>query len=347
MEVSPKPMTRLTSLAELGAWYGLDIPDESAVAEPSEAVNTIPMAERETADPEALLADLIVAAEQDDARRAADLAEYERYEALVATLRRVEGEHQHAVAMRERAETILGDAWTAELRAKAERAVDQLRREEETRAEHVANCRAAVEAVSAGLELERLRAERERQEQATREKAASAERAKRLSSALAAARAALVAGSFQEAKTLAGAVASENPDNAEAASLIQIIERRWLAVKVADAEGTLRESRRLLRRQPDAAIDLLTALDVVGLPDSLGGQIFGAWAQACARLCRERDLTDPLRYAPDRGRGAILVRDDATDGYRVISALGMGAEWQPDTVVAGERVRLARPLVAR
>jgi hypothetical protein len=305
------------------------------------------MVKQEQVDPEALLADLIVAAEQDDARRAADIAEYERYEALVATLRGAEGDHQHAVAMRERAETILGDAWTDELRAKAAWAVEQLRREEASRAEQVGTCRAALESVSAGLDLERLRAERERQERSTREKAASAERAKRLSSALAAARAALVAGSFQEAKTLAGAVASENPDNAEAASLIQIIERRWLAVKVADAEDALRESRRLLRRQPDAAIDLLTALDVAGLPDDLGGQIFGAWAQACARLCRDRDLVDPLRYAPARGRGAVLVHDEAADGYRVISALGMGAEWRPDTVVAGERVRLARPLVAR
>ncbi|HEY7060546.1 MAG TPA: hypothetical protein VII06_03635, partial [Chloroflexota bacterium] len=58
-------------------------------------------------DPEVLLADLIVAAEQDDAQRAADLAEYGRYEALDAALREADGEHRHATEMRERAEAIL------------------------------------------------------------------------------------------------------------------------------------------------------------------------------------------------------------------------------------------------
>jgi hypothetical protein len=98
------------------------------------------------------------------------------------------------------------------------------------------------------------------------------------------------------------------------------------------------------RRDPAAAVARLEALDIDGLPEELGRQVFGAWAQACARLCRERGLAEPLRYAPDPGRGAVLARERAGAPYTVVSALGMGAGWQAGSGVGEGQVRRARPL---
>lgn len=88
----------------------------------------------------------------------------------------------------------------------------------------------------------------------------------------------------------------------------------------------------------------LAALDVDGLPDPLSRQVFGEWARACARLCRERGLVEPLRYAPDPGRGAVIARESPDGSYVVVSALGMGPGWQVGSVVAERQVRRARPL---
>ena len=59
----------------------------------------------------------------------------------------------------------------------------------------------------------------------------------------------------------------------------------------------------------DAFVARLEAVDVEGLPSSLAAQVFGEWARAGSRLCRERGIAEPLRYAPDPGRGAIVARD--------------------------------------
>jgi hypothetical protein len=140
-----------------------------------------------------------------------------------------------------------------------------------------------------------------------------------------------------------GPAANEYPDNAEVARLRQIITQRELAVKVAAAEEALWAARREHRREPAQAVARFEALDVDGLPFALAGQVFGEWARACARLCRERGIAEPLRYAPVPGRGAVIARDGG-GAYTVISALGMGAQWRAGNAIGERQARRARPL---
>ena len=115
-------------------------------------------------------------------------------------------------------------------------------------------------------------------------------------------------------------------------------------VKLDEAEDALWEARRVWRREPAAAVARLAALDTGSLPEPVARQVFGTWAQACARLCRERGLAEPLRYAPDPGCGAIIAREQPAAPYTVVSALGMGAAWQPGRPVGARHVGRARPL---
>jgi hypothetical protein len=204
--------------------------------------------------------------------------------------------------------------------------------------------RAELEQLAAELDLERLLAERRRQEEVDAARAAEAERAGRLSGALAEASEALQSGRIEEAKALAGFVCTEDPDNADAASLFTMIAQREMAVKTIAADEALWAVRRDLRRTPAEAVARLEAVDVEGLPSSLAAQVFGEWAPAASRLCRERGIAEPLRYAPDPGRGAIVARDASRGEYVVVTALGMGPAWTVGTVVGERQVRRARPL---
>lgn len=141
-----------------------------------------------------------------------------------------------------------------------------------------------------------------------------------------------------------GSAAEENPDNADITSLLETIIHRQTAVKAAAAEDALWLARRSWRRDPETAVNQLTALDVDGLPAEIGRQVFGAWAQACVRLCHQRGLVEPLRYAPTPGRGAILAREQPGAAYTVVSALGLEGEWQSGCAVGERQLRQARPL---
>jgi hypothetical protein len=185
---------------------------------------------------------------------------------------------------------------------------------------------------------------RQAEAEAEKAKAAEAERAGRLSGALAQAREALEFGRYEEAKAVLGAAANEFPGNAEIASLLSNIAQRERIVKVDEAEDALWDARRAWRRDPAAAVARLEALDTGSLPEPLARQVFGAWAQACARLCHERGLAEPLRYAPDPGRGAVIAREQPGSPYTVVSALGLGAGWRPGSPVAERQARRARPL---
>src|SRR5581483_234773 len=139
-------------------------------------------------------------------------------------------------------------------------------------------------------------------------------------------------------------LAKDNPDNTAVASLSEIIARRELTVKVNAAENAIRAARREYRHDPVAAVARLTALEIDGLPDALARQVFGEWARTCSRICRDRMLIDPLRYAPDPGRGAILAREREGAPYTVVSALGMDGPWQPGGAVPERLIQRARPL---
>ena len=341
----------LKSFAELA-----DVLDLPALADGPAAVTVEPTApppqpNGSAPDLAALLAELEQAsatlatvARRDQETRALALRDLEQYDAVVAGQRQAEQALARARQVRYEAEALMERAFAEEARAAAGRVVEIATQAEAAAVQLAEQRRTEAERLAAQLDLERLLAERRREEEAEHAKAAEAERARRLSGALAQARAALEAGRFEEAKAVLGPVASENPDNAAVASLTEMVRRRELAVKISAAEDALWLARREERRDPAAAVARLEAVDVDGLPEELARHIFGEWARACSRLCRERSLAEPLRYAPDPGRGAVIARERPGEPYVVVSALGLGPAWQQGSAVGERQVRRARPL---
>lgn len=293
---------------------------------------------------EAAAVTLATISHQDQEARTVALRDLERYDRLGARQREAEGARERARQMRQEAERLLGAAFADEARAEAQRildvtsrivvAADRIVEEQRTEAEHLA----------AQIDLERLLAERRRQEEVEHAKTAEAERARRLADALAGAKDALAAGRLKEAKKLLEPAANEYPNNSDVASLMTIITQRDRTVNVIAAEEALRAARREYRRDPASAVARLEVLDVSGLPESLARQVFGEWARACSRLCRERGAIEPLRYAPDPGRGAVLAREEPGGSYVVVSALGLGSGWQNGSAGGERQVQRARPL---
>ncbi len=341
----------LKSFAELAEVLNLDDLPEGPV--PGVADSTAPPAELQTAVPDlaSLLAQLEEAGatlaaigRRDQETRASALRDLEQYDSLVARQREAEGALKRARQVRLEAESLAAAAFADEAQAAAMRTAGLAARAEEAAMTLAERCRQDAKRLASQLDLERLLAERRRREEAEKAKAAEAERARRLSGALARASVALEAGRFEEAKDLLGVAGNEFPGSPEVNSLKQIIAQRELGVKLSVAEEVLWAARREFRRDPAATVARLEALDVDGLPDDIARQLFGEWARACSRLCRERETVEPLRYAPDPGRGAVIARESPGGSYIVVSALGMGPSWKPGSVVGERQVRRARPL---
>ena len=309
----------------------------------AQAESTIDLADL-LAELEAASATLAAVARQDEETRALAVRDLERYDILAVTVRQAEQAHERAVVLHSRAEQLAAEAFAPEARVAAQRVALLAARSEAVAARVAGERRAELEQLAAHLDLERLLAERQRQEEVERARAAEADRARRLSGALAEASEALGAGRIEEAKALAGSVCTEDPDNAQAASLMSMIAQREVAVKTIAADEALWAVRRELRRDPAQAVARLESVDIDGLPTPLAAQVFGEWARAGSRLCRERGIVEPLRYAPDPGRGAIVARDGGRSEYVVVSALGMGPAWAVGSVVSERQVRRARPL---
>jgi len=343
--------TVLTSFAELADALDLD----ALAPEPIAAESVDPVLSEPTTDPPSDLAALLeelqragatlaAITRRDQEARTEALRDLERYEELVARQREAEGARTHAQQVRREAEVLSERAFADEARKEATRIV-AIAVQAEIAATDASNYwQGEVERLASQLDLERLLAERRRREETDKAKAAEAERARRLAGALARARGALEAGRFEEAKGLLGPAANENPVNPEITTLTTIMAQRELAVKVDAVEATLWEARREYRRDPAAAVAQLEALDVDGLPESLACQVFGEWARACSRLCRERGIIEPLRYAPDPGPGVVITRESPDGAYTVLSALGMGPDWRAGMAVSERQVRRARPL---
>jgi len=352
--------TVVKSFADLPRLLSLDDlppgPDEPGDALPSEESIPVEVIEPATpteapidladllADLEAASATLAAVARQDEETRVVALRDLERYDAIAATLHQAEQVQAQACQLHARAAHLAAEAFATEARVAAERVVTLAERSAAVASQLAAERRAELEQLATALDLERLLAERRRQEEVEAARAAEAERAGRLSGALAEASEALQSGRIEEARALAGYVTSEDPDNAELASLIIMIAQREMAVKTIAADEALWAVRRDLRRTPAEAVARLETVDVDGLPSSLAAQVFGEWARAASRLCRERGIAEPLRYAPDPGRGAIVARDASRGEYVVVTALGMGPAWAVGTVIGERQVRRARPL---
>ncbi|MGE3795880.1 MAG: hypothetical protein AB7I38_18410 [Dehalococcoidia bacterium] len=341
----------LKSFAELAEALDLSALADGPAAVAVEPPAVAPSPDGPAPDLATLLAELEQAsatiasvARRDQETRALALRDLERYDAVVAGQRQAEQALDRAQQVHREAEALVGCAFAEEARAAASRVVDVAMQAEVAASRLVEQRRQEAEQLSVQLDLKRLLAERRRDQEAEQAKAAEAERARRLSGVLAQARAALKAGRLEEARTLLGTATNENPDNAEFTSLMEMVRRRETAVKVSAAEDALWLARRTERRDPAAAVARLEALDVECLPDELTRQLFGEWARACARLCRERSLAEPLRYAPDPGRGAVLARERPGEPYVVVSALGLGPAWRQGSAVDERQVRRARPL---
>jgi hypothetical protein len=339
------------SFAELAELLNVDEPAEGPAPETPETA--LPRATQEMApfDLGALLAELEEAsaslaavARRDQEARVAALRELEEYDSLVARQREAERARDRAGQVRLEAETLARSAFAGEARASAGRAAEVAARTEAAATALAEQWRKEAASLASLLDLERLLAERRKQEEAEKAKAAEAEAAGRLSGALARAREALEAGRFEEAKGLMEAAERQFPSNPELISLKGMIARREMGVKTSTAEETLWTARREHRRDPGAVVARLESVDTEGLPDDLSRQLFGEWARACARLCRERGVEEPLRYAPDPGRGAVIARESPGGEYVVVSALGMGESWRAGSKVRGYQVRRARPL---
>ena len=341
----------LKSFADLGEALNIEAlnpgDDESPVEE-IPAFGTLPdhrldltalRAELETAG-----ATLATIARRDEEARVTALRDLERYDSLVAQQREAEEAQKRASQVRRGAEALSEGAFVEEARDRAAEVMRIAVDAEVAAIDAVRHWQQEAEQLAAQLDLERLLAERRRQEEAEKAKAAATEKARRLAGILAQARGALEAGRFEEANGLLGPLAKENPGNPEISSLKTIIAQRELSVKMSIAEDVLWQARRVFRHDPAAAVACLEALDVDGLPDELARQVFGEWARACSRLCRERGIAEPLRYAPEPGRGAVIARENPDEGYVVVSALGMGPEWHTGSPIGERHVRRARPL---
>jgi len=288
-------------------------------------------------------ATLATIARRDEEAKAQALSDLERYDALVETAGQAQAALAQAQQLLTRAREVTDNAFADEAREAAEHVVELAERSEKQTAALAAQAQAEVDAFGDRADVQRLLRLRQQMEDQERAKAAESERAGRLSSALSRAGLALKAGRFEEARTLVESVVDENPDNAEIASLLDSIARAELAVKAETVEEVLWQARRAYKHETAGALALLEGLDVDGLPEGLAGQVFGQWAKTAARVCRERGLSQPLRYAPRKGRGAVLTRHPS-GAYEVVSAFGLGGRWQPGSLVGEHFGQAARPL---
>lgn len=143
---------------------------------------------------------------------------------------------------------------------------------------------------------------------------------------------------FNEALRLLGSVVKENPNMPGLASSYDTIARRAHAVKTLEVERALAEARRIQRRQPQRAAEILGALDLARLPSVLVRDVYGCWLHACRRF----GITDAIHYSPGSGRGAVLVPDgDAR--LKVVASIGLSG-WTPGRSFSAKALKGARPL---
>ena len=143
---------------------------------------------------------------------------------------------------------------------------------------------------------------------------------------------------FNEALRLLGSELNQNPNMPALASSYDTIARRAHAVKTLQVERALAEARRIQRREPQRAAEILGALDLARLPSVLVRDVYGCWLHTCRRL----GLVDAVHYSPGSGRGAILVPDG--DGrLKVVVSIGLSG-WTPGRSFSAKALKGARPL---
>lgn len=147
---------------------------------------------------------------------------------------------------------------------------------------------------------------------------------------------------YNEALRLLGSSLKQNPNMPAVASSHDTIRRQAHAVKTLEVEKALAEARRLHRREPALAVEILGGLDLSGMPSVLVRDVYGCWLQSCRRL----GLVEAVHYSPGTGKGAMLVPDSGRDArLKVVSAIGLPS-WTPGRTFAVRALKGARPLAA-
>jgi len=145
-----------------------------------------------------------------------------------------------------------------------------------------------------------------------------------------------------EALRLLGSALKLNPNMPSLASCHDTIQRQAHAVKTLEVERALAEARRLHRREPNRAAEILGVLDLAGMPFALVREVYGCWLDSCRRL----GATDAVHYSPGTGKGAVLIPDGENEArLKVVAAIGL-AGWTPGRQFAKKALRGARPLAA-
>ncbi|GMU39400.1 MAG: hypothetical protein AMXMBFR23_02660 [Chloroflexota bacterium] len=148
----------------------------------------------------------------------------------------------------------------------------------------------------------------------------------------------LDSGAYEEARRLLTSLERSISGVPDLVETFETLQKRAEAVKVEVAEQALREGRRLHRREPVAALDLLEPLELDGLPEELARHLYGLWLTACRRI----GLLAAVHYRTGFGRGAVLM--PTADGqYEVVSAIGL-RRWERGRRFAPQALRGARPL---
>ena len=145
-------------------------------------------------------------------------------------------------------------------------------------------------------------------------------------------------GRIGEARRLLSSVGKTISSVPDLERTFATLRRREQDVKTRAAEAALREARRLYRREPARAIELLESAELDGLPDELARHLYGCWLTACRRL----ELLAAIHYRAGFGRGAVLI-PTADGGWEVVSALGL-RRWERGRRFAPQALRGARPL---
>ena len=267
----------------------------------------------------------LLARDGEQRRRAEEgLARWRDAGAAAVRLRRVAAELREGAG---RAAALSASALAAPSRRRAE-ALSQTAGRLATRAEaHALALEGEARALGRREEVARLREE---------ERSRSLEARMRRELALASGH--LDGGRRGEARALLAALEREAGAAPGLQEEIAALSRRERGLASADAEAALREARRLHRRDPAGAIELIEAVALEGLPPELARHLYGCWLAACRRL----GLLAAIHYRAGPLRGAVLI--PAEDGrWEVVSALGL-RRWSRGRRLAPRALRGARPL---
>ena len=323
-------LTELSDLARYRDEFANDMPA-------AEAVPPTPIVPLD-ADPDALIQAISRAARElqrladtdASARREAEdvLATYRRLQADADSLRDLVTE---ARAVSTGAARLGEQAFLPESRTESEQLAVSAAAVETISAKRLEILAAQIAELEQRQDLARLLAE-ERSAEQTRQREEQALAAIESAEALASGQ------KFNEALRLLGSALKLNPNMPGLASSYDTIARRAHAVKTLEVERTLAEARRIHRREPARAAEILGALDLARMPSILVREVYGCWLHTCRRL----GLTDAVHYSPGSGRGAILV-PDGEGRLKVVAAIGL-AGWTRGRSFSTKALKGARPL---